>query len=214
MRFKQYINEITKPTIKNAIRMVNKRLGEIGRVFEKNGWQISDTALIKTLNAAFKNDNLYFSFDKRGALSLGRHITSAFTFDNPHLPIVIKVKQGSSSYFRRFTKPGKRENFFKIQNNEFFKELTTILAHELIHVTQNIVSRGKSFGPDEFDPNADKDIYLSDPMELDAFAQGAAIELLDRGESNIMKDYQDSFETNHPTYKKFIKKLYKYIRAI
>ena len=209
MRFKKHLNEISRPTIKDAVRLINKHLGEIGRRLEKNGWKVTDKNLVKILNAVFNRDGVRFKLNTRGVKSIGRFITSGFIWGNPNEKILIVIQPGSGDYFRRFAKPNKRQNFFEILKNEFFSQLHGTLSHELIHITQSIVSRSKSVQKTQND-----DEYLSDPEEIEAFAQDAATELIRIGHSKTWNLYRFNFKPDNPTYRKFIKKMIKCREAV
>lgn len=219
MRLQKYINELTNPTVTQSAKIINNRLGEVGRLLRKNKWKITDDNLIKMLNGVFKKDGMMFSMDKRNARAVAGFVTRAFVWPNPYMPILFKIKKGSGSFFKRYARPDKVENFFKLEFNKFFRDLHNVLSHELIHVTQDIVSRSKSSkdaedGEDIYGSEETAEEYFSNPQEIEAFAQDTVIQLMTLGKSTVMNQYQEHFTTKDKVYRRYLKKVYQYMQAI
>lgn len=207
MRLKQYINETTKTTVVKSKIIIQKHLPEIMKEFEKENWIISDKKAIDIINKYFKRDNIEFELiEERIIGKSSKNIAGGVAYSNG---ITIYPVKGFAETFRRYAKPDKKEDFLNTATNKFFGEIHSILTHELIHIDQYELAKGK-MPKKEIDTDKTKE-YLSDKQEIEAFAQQAALEIARKGKSNIITRYKNEFKPTDKVWKRFMKKFFFYM---
>ena len=209
--------------IDRVIKIINNNIGNIGRILMKYSWNVNDDMLIKILNGTFNRYNIAFfpsTFKKNQKIKKYISDAKAWIITDPEKRetkyfVEVRVVKDFSRYFRRFA--GNVSKFYKIKDNQFLKDLLDLLSHEVVHIKQASKS-GDKFSQNRKESDYENDFtYLSIPDELDAFAYQAAIEVLRTGKlegSTTYKRYTNVFEKDHPTFKKFMKRLLKYIETM
>ena len=206
MRYFKYLNETTGSTFKEASNIINKYIPKIMDDFQKLNWNISDKNMLSTLNKYFRKDQVVFKTGKsEGPNNYNKTVQSGETFDTGKIEIILL--RGASKKISKH-----KNHFLEITQNLFMRDIWDILNHELIHKQQAKKSKGKAF-IDYYDLSNPIE-YLSDPAEIEAFAQQAAIDI-NRGieEPKGLILYQSFFSEDHPKiWKRFLKKLEFYLR--
>jgi hypothetical protein len=223
MRLKQYITEMTKPSI-NVIRdIIEKKLHWMYKNFQRKNWNIKDKDVVNILSKMFEDDKrlfvrFYIDNDKKRT-SIGKYIHIAQIYEDGSMTVGLRKDVGK--FFRRFTRDDKQEIFFDINRNAFIRELFDTFIHEKLHYRQQIASKVglvATIGLENED-------YFSDPFELEAFAQDAAVELLRYGQGGkIFNIYSTLFGTidkddinyrkYNKTWKIFLKKVMAFTKKI
>ena len=214
MRFKQYINEITKPTVSKTKKMIESHMAEMFRILNKNNWIMNDNAIVSMLTSMFKKDGILFILGK-GKDRHSKYIEGG-NIAAEGLLIMIIVSPGVGKAFKQFAKPKRQQIFYDIDKNEFFRNLLDAISHELLHKRQFKASKGKSF---EMSPESSKYEfinYLKDPVEMEAFAQMAAVEMKRFGVSKTFDNLLNAFTLvkDMKAKNRFIKKVIKYVEKL
>ena len=215
MRLTNYITEVTKPTLNQVRTLLEKGMCNMFRILEKNSWKMPDRAIIAMLNATYKNNNILFILGSTKKSSVSKYVHSAL-FISEGLLIAIIMKPGITNAFKKFARPDKKQMFYDIEGNEFFRNISDALAHEMLHKSQVKVSKGKALYADPESADSSLERYYKDPMEIEAHAQEAAVEVIRYdGISKTFAKYKMLFAEEDPkTYKRFMKKMMMYIRKI
>jgi len=209
--------------IDRVIKIINNNIGNVGGVLMKHGWNVSDEMLIKILNGTFNRYNIMFlpSTHKKNQ-KIKKYISDAKAWvitdtDKRETTYIVEIRvvKDFSDYFRRFA--GNVSKFYKIKENQFLQDLLDLLSHEVVHIKQASKS-GDKFSQNRKESDYETNFtYLSIPDKLDAFAYQASIEVLRTGKlegSEVYKRYAKTFEKNDPIFKKFMKRLFKYIETM
>lgn len=209
--------------IDRVIKIINNSIGNIGRVMIKHGWNVNDDMMIKILNGTFSRYNIIFLLSKHGkSKKIKKYISYAKAWiitdtekNDTKYFVEIGVVKGFSNYFKRFAKNVSK--FYNIKQNQFLQDLLDLLSHEVVHIKQASKSGDKftqKYGPGDYKYD---ETYLAIPEELDAFAYQASIEVLRTGKlegSKTYKRYVETFGKNSLVFKKFMKRLLKYIETM
>lgn len=185
----------------------------IGKVFDKEGWNVNSKDMLNVLNAIVNSEGVEFISLKRK--SSGKYISGA-QFGGKSVDrgifFTVWVNPDFADYFRRFSKPNRRKMFLDINQNAFARELYDVLAHETAHAMQAIAitDRGNQekyvASTQQQDRENDPIGYYADPREVEAYALQAAIEYVRLNQSRIIDLYQYHFKENNPKiWKKFLK---------
>lgn len=205
MRLKKYINEITNPTVNKTIKIIESNLSELYRILSKKNWKVDSKMLVKILNGLFKRYKIGFHIEKESSSGAYRkYVAGARAYRNGTIEIGIYDNRKVSKFFLRFVQVSKFEIFNDVAKNAFLRELFDVISHELVHDEQLKKSDGKGWYPtDELGIKE----YLSDPTEIEAYAQQVAMEIHRKGKSSIMQQYFDWFDLTDKPMKRFLKKL-------
>jgi hypothetical protein len=209
--------------IDRVIKIINNNIGNVGRILMKHSWNVNDDMLIKILNGTFNRYNIiFFPSTSKKSQKIKKYISDAKAWiitdtekKETKYIVEIRVVKDFSNYFRRFA--GNVSKFYKIKENQFLKDLLDLLSHEIVHIKQASKSGKKFVQSQKPEDYSYDDTYLAIPEELDAFAYQAAIEVLRTGKlegSEVYKRYAKTFEKNDPIFKKFMKRLFKYIETM
>ena len=209
MRYKErLLNEITKSDIFKIVNDFEDRLLPIvGREFAKKNWNLSDQQAINIINKHISDKVILTRAEDFGprVISASKYIIAAFLMIEMSSTVLIVPAPGFSKYFRRYSLPGEADKFNNVKDNEVFRELSKTLAHELIHIRQVKLSKGKSLSILNV---GNEKKYFSNTHEIEAFAHDAAIEILRYdGESETYTMYLNIFGKSDKTFKRFAKKL-------
>jgi hypothetical protein len=193
-------------TLDITTKTLEKHMGHLGRVFTKAHWNFDDTFLYATLNWAYNRERYFFSFDTDELPygSLYRYIHSAGYVSDPSA-ILVYINKGSSAFFRRFAKPRKTFQFYQVQRNAFFRELFSVLSHEHMHEFQ-LIDRNYCDNTD-----LEGKAYYGNTLEQSAFAQQAAIELIQTGSSNTIEYYIALFGEDSKMFKKWYSRVIRFL---
>jgi hypothetical protein len=221
MRLKQYLVEITTPTVKDAIYGLMPIFKRINTVLKKYKiYNMTDTEAVDILNSAFKEASINVKIATSKGDRRKKYVSGAEYggYYGPNINFRVFLKKGFSKVFRRFAKENKLDVFYNPNENPLFREIAEALAHELIHMKQDISSKGKAFElkPGEAESTFTGNIieYFKHPLEIEAYAQEAAIEMLRRGESNVAGTYKELFNNKSSIYKEFFKKFAYYRKQL
>lgn len=202
MKLKRYIKEITDPTVEKAKKVIEYNIPKLYNILFKKSFNISTHAFVGILNNLFKNNKIKFELAPVGIRKRYRYIVAGYMFIDGRIQIDICNNKNTGKFFRRFAQEGKKDDFFNIERNEFFKELLSILSHEMIHIEQFKKAGKKGW----LESGESEKEYLGDPQELEAHAQDAAIEIIRRGTSYTIERYFASFTMKDAILRKFLKK--------
>lgn len=211
MRLKGKLQEAAE--FQMVVKDIESKMYELYRVLKKNGFQMSDSSLEKSLDSIFSDKGIGFQPGPRRGARFSQVIHGAGVTDQ--LFVVVEYTPGFSEYFRRFARPEKRELFFDIARNEFFRSLAEVVSHEYKHIFQSMASRGKTSHKETNPQKMGYANYLKSPEELDAFALQAAIQQMRTGESTTIQHYYHYFSEEEPkVWQRFVKKVHKHLKDL
>lgn len=180
MKLKSFLKTTKNPAVA-ARKVIEGKLDKLYKILKKRGWNVDTDKLVDILNNLFEKNNLIF-FNSHKVTK--EPVESAYfvTQNDMFSEIEVGLSKKAGRYFRKFSRVEKKNHFFDIMKNDFIAILISYLTHELRHY-QQFQKSGKNPSTDGktgFD-------YLSNPSEVDAYAQQAAIETLKGGQSNTVK---------------------------
>lgn len=211
MRFRRYLTEITKSPFKELASNMRDDLSGLYDRLKKKNWVFTDNELASIMQDELAGTR--FIIGPRGGRK--KYVTSGeFNANDQKMPWKIELTQGVSKFFRRFAKEEKKSVFLDVNKNAFIRELLSVMTHEIIHAFQMISSKGKAFIK-PYPKNFTNVQYFKDPLEIEAWAHDAALELVRTRESEIVSLYMMMFKTQEPkVWKKFMKKVVFYVQDI
>lgn len=219
MRLKSYINETTSPTVqytKEALLLAFKKLQRLIKHFDL--FDIDDKTALNLLIKSFKNLGVKLEMGKRGGI---RKYLSHGEFGGDYgkdLSWLIQLQPGFSKVFKKFAKEKDMKNFLNPNKNPLFRELLDTMSHEVMHADQFINSKTKAFDPDiigiESTFGGSIEDYLKNPLEIEPYAQQAAIDMIRKGRSYYIGVFRDLFPKNGIVMKKFYKKYQYYLELL
>jgi len=212
MRLEQYILETTQPTIKytkEALLLVFKKLQRLMKHF--NLFDIDDTTALNLLIKSFKNVGVKLEMGKKAG-GVRKYLSHGEFGGNygKDMPWLIQLQPGFSKVFRRFAKEKDMKNFLSPNKNPLFRELLETMSHEVLHADQYINSKTKAFDPDiigiESTFSGSIEDYLKNPLEIEPYAQQAAVDMIRKGKSSYIGIFRDLFPKDGIVWRKFLKK--------
>ncbi len=197
MRFLRHLtegNDNPKNIIANGLSLFYKDIPE--KV-------ISNDRMVGILDYVWGSNN--FEFGVSSEPSTKKFIVGAYFMTCGEILIELSSKNNLSQYL--LDNPEIHHNWKK---NIFIKEFHLALSHEYQHKKQWDENRFKQVKSCE-----KYEDYLSDPIEMEAYAKEAAVESINYRTSkpDAVLLYREYFKSNHPVYKKFIK-LYNDFRKV
>ena len=220
MRLRHYLNETTQPTVNMTIEALKIAFNKILQIMGKvNLFDIDDKTAITLLRKGFDDISVKLEMGKqKGGVRkylAGGQFGGEYGKDYAWL---IKLQPGFSKVFRKFAKEKGMKNFMNHSKNPLFREFVELVSHEILHSQQALNSAGKAFDPEvqgittTYTGNMKE--YLSHPIEIEPYAQQAAIDAIRKGHSVYIATMRDLFPPKSKVWKKFVKKYKFYIEIL
>lgn len=212
MKLSNYIvYESSAPAAQKGKKITDNMMKKLWDWLEKKSFIISTDDLVKRLNIISPR-NMKFEHSTRKS-SVGRFLSYAI-FKDEDVTITFEVNMNTDKYFRRFAKEHKKNQFFDIKKNQFYKELLELMSHEITHQLQ--FQKGDI---DAFIDSSDEELgsYLSRKWEIDSFAIQAALEIINGDRSrtwDVYTEFRASGEITSKIYNRFKKKVYQNIKEL
>lgn len=186
MKLKNFLKGTKNPAVA-ARKVIEGKLPKLYNILKKKKWNVNTDQLVDILNDLFKWNQIEFYNSHKFSKDLV--LTASFnTIDSKGIDefydIDIGVSEKAGKYIRKFARNEKKNHFFDIMKNDFVYTIIEYLTHELRHYQQFIKYPSS--------PNTDLLSgfeYYSNPEEIDAHAQQAAVETLKKGTSTILKKF-------------------------
>jgi hypothetical protein len=218
MRLRSYLNESTEPTVKNTIEALKIAFSKIKQIIEMGGdkfFDIDDKEALQIMRVGFDIIHVKLDIGGKGSKGVRKYLAQGEFGGEYGKDYVWKIEMlpGFSKVFKKFAKEKSWKNFMNHQKNPLFREMTEMLSHEILHSQQALNSAGAAFDPEvqglssTYSGNM-KD-YLAHPLEIEAYAQQTAIDIIRKGTSIYIPVMRDLFPTSSKVWKKYLKK-YKY----
>ncbi len=219
MRLQQYIIETTKPTVRYTRQALDKVFQKLQKIItQTNAFDIDDKLALKMLKIAFKDFGVKLEMGGKGGV---RKYTGEGEFGGDYgegNAWLIKMQPGFSEVFKRFAKEKSMKNFLNPNKNPLFRELLEIISHEVLHADQYINSKTKAFDPDlhgiESTFGGSMEDYLKNPLEIEPYAQQAAVDMIRKGRSFYIGIFRSYFPKNGYIMKRFFKKYQFYLKIL
>lgn len=230
MRFANYLLEakvLKKPkkdklpkwpitTGKKTINRIMKRLEPFEAEMDKKKWNVSQARLLKILNNTLGSNELLFVRKKQTIKDSVELYVQKGYFSTEYGHVVVFINRDATEYLKRYAKPELRPTFRDLKSNIFLKEIILCITHEEVHKRQMLKHRNifnrimdkYEFGEEEANTGAKE--YLSNPIEIMSFAEGAATEFLMTGKSTTATYYYSVFsdkgtkENLGPVFDRFV----------
>ena len=221
MRLQRYLTEITDPSVDMAIESLKLVFNNIrGMLTKFDLFDVDDHLAMKMLKNGFNGIGVKLEMGgKRGTRKyvVGGEFGGNYG-GNYHW--LIKMKPGFSEVFKKFATSRGWKYLEDPRRNPLMRELVEILSHEILHTKQALGSGGAAFDPElqgmtsTYTGNM-KD-YLKNPLEIEPYAQQAAMDTIRKGEKNspILKNYRSLFPSGSKVLKKFLKKYAYYLTIL
>jgi hypothetical protein len=207
MRLLNFVSETTLPTF-------NKASSIITNMFKKVMNDTSMDFLFNQFNLYLKPYNITFEIDS----NLPKDIINGKCniFEDNFIRIMFS-KDWATHLMDEFAYAAEKNNIKEM--SQIIKDISTILAHEMIHAEQakkipDIIKDKlykKYAASKELGDIEKAKAYLSNPLELEAYAQQIFLAMKEKGESEVLDAYASLFGKNSPVYKKLLKKVYFYL---
>jgi hypothetical protein len=219
MRLKGYLKETTQPTVKMTIDALTIAFSKIQQIMgQVNLFDIDDKTAINLLRKGFDDISVKLEMGKqKGGVRkylAGGEFGGQYGKDYAWL---IKLLPDFSKVFRKFAKERGMKNFMSHSKNPLFREFVELVSHEILHSQQALNSAGRAFDPEvqgitsTYTGNMKE--YLKNPLEIEPYAQQAAIDAIRKGHSVYIATMRDLFPPKSKVWKKFVKK-YKFYMEI
>ena len=220
MRLTQYLNEITEPTVRYTLENLKKGFERLGKTIQmKKLYEMDDKQAVKLLAKEFADIGVKIVLGKKAG-GVRKYVGHGeFGGDyGKGLIVNIEMQPGFSKVFRRFAKEKSMKNFTNHVKNPIFREMLEVISHEIMHADQFLNSKGSAFDPDligiEDTYNGNMEDYLKNPLEIEPYAQQAAIDTIRKGHSFFVFLFKSYFPKNSPVLKKFLKKFIYYLELL
>jgi len=221
MKLQLYLTEITQPTVKMTTEVLTNVFKIIRSIFERYDlFDINDDLALRLMKHPFDTAGIKLVMgDKKG----NRKYISSGEFGGNYggdYAWLIKMKPGFSKVFKRFATSRGWKYLEDPVKNPLFRELVEILSHEILHTQQALGSNGAAFDPEiqkmKSTYSGSYEDYLKHPLEIEAYAQQAAIDTIRKGEKNspVFQAYKEYFPKGSNILKKFLKKYSFYLSAL
>ena len=219
MKLKRYLIEITAPSVDMATQVLEVVFKDVRSLLTKiDAFDIDDHMALKILKTGF--DKVGVKLEMGSDLKSVKKYISSAEFGGKYgsdYHWLIKMKPGFSDIFKRFATSKGWKYMENPTKNPLMRELVDTLSHEILHTKQALGSGGAAFDPElqgmQSTYTGNLKDYLKNPIEIEPFAQQAAIDTIRMGEKNspIIKNYKSSFPSGSKTLKKFLKKYSLYL---
>lgn len=216
MRLKQYISETTPAHFIHSLsKDISIGLRKMKKKLESKNWEVSDKELVKLFNDSFKVQGIDFVL-KSSRTKVGKWVIEA-EFGGKGveegIPWKVYLRTGVSGFIKRFKKPDKAKFFTDTNLNQLAREINDTMQHEMLHAYQMLRAPEAWTGGGATDA-AGEVAYLSEPLEIEANALSAAIDIWRFGKTKMIFRYRDAFGKDHKIFKKFMKKLVFYLPKV
>jgi len=215
MRLQGYLKETTEPTVKMTLEALKIAFDHVKKVMEAAGdklFDIDDETAVYLMQKGFDQVAVKVELGKKMRGGVRKYLAQGEFGGNygKDYAWLIQMLPGFSKVFKRFAKEKDWKNFTNHNKNPLFREMLEMVSHEILHSQQALNSAGAAFDPElqgitsTFTGNQ-KD-YLKHPLELEAYAQQTAIDMIRKGKSVYIPVMRDLFPPSSKVWKKFIKK--------
>jgi hypothetical protein len=203
MRLIAFLNETTSPTYNEAHKIITIAFSNFLKQKDSN------TFVLERLNSSLKKYNVEFVYNS----SLPERINATCNLYTGEISVEFAKEEVEFLI-------DELENAKSISDlKDITDELSIMLSHELIHreqgkniptdIKDKMVKNGKLRGGKLTTVEVVKQ-YLSEPREIEAYAQQIIHELSVTKNSDTLKMYKMLFDKNSDVYKRLLKKIYFY----
>lgn len=220
MRLKGYLTETTQPTVKMTIDALKIAFRKILQIMgQVDLFDIDDKTALTLLRKGFDDISIKLEIVKsKGGVRkylAGGEFGGDYGKDYAWL---IKLLPGFSKVFKKFAKEKGKREFMDHNKNPLFREFVELVSHEILHSQQALNSAGAAFDPElqgissTYTGNMKE--YLKNPLEIEPYAQQAAIDVIRKGGSIYIQTMRELFPIKSKVWKKFVKKYKFYIEIL
>jgi hypothetical protein len=213
-RLKRYIEEAIRLQDRAARRMAMAEIDKAVDFFSKKNWDMPTELLGALLNIIYKKHGVTFTLASPEEDAYSRedfnYVTAGQTLVDGTIRVFVSGRAGKVLAQDMKDKENDRAAF---ENSQFFKELISVLSHELVHREQWKRAGEKWIRKAEKGKIVSIPKYLSSKVEMTAWAHDAALSFIGgEDKPNEIQIYKEFFGIKHPVFKRFMKRFYGFIK--